>query len=128
METQMLEHPALEVGHLVGVAAQKRQLVELGADGPFQSPHRISPDQFIQVREADHQLLAEHGYALAKGRRLRRNIVGSPGDHQVPMGLSLAPERKKDRGRLVLDHLERPQDLELLDILRQVAAREPQSG
>jgi hypothetical protein len=72
------------------------------------------------------QFLAEHGEALAEGGGLGRHVVGAAGDHEVAVGLGLAREREEGGGGLELDDLERAEDLELLDVFREVAAGEPE--
>ena len=94
MEAKVLEHARFELGHLLGVAAEQRELVELRADGALQAAHRIAAREIFEAGEGLQQLLAEHRQALAEGRRLRGHVVRAAGDHHV--AVLLGAGRKKD--------------------------------
>ncbi len=123
-KAEVLEDAAFQDGDLVGLAAEERQLVELRPDRALQPAHRIAGDQLLQPVEGDQQLLAEHRQALAEGRRLGGHVVGAAGDHQVAVLLGAPGEGEQRRRRLQPDDLQRLEDLQLLDVFREVAAGE----
>jgi hypothetical protein len=124
LEPKVLDDAALELVHLVGVAAEQRELVELRADGALEAADRIAGDEVVEPGVREQQLLAEHGEALAEGGRLRGHVVRAAGEHHVAV-LGGAPGQQVERGHgLELDEFQRTGDLELLDVLREVAAGE----
>ena len=77
---------------------------------------------------AIEQFLTEHRETLAERGGLRGNVVGAPRDHQIAVSFGLLGEREQRGGGLEMDELQRAEDLQLLDVLRQVAACEARDG
>jgi len=83
-------------------------------------------EEFLDAGEGDLQLLTGHREALAEGGGLRGDVVGAAGDHQVAVGRGLRGEREERGGGLKADEFEGAENLELLDVFREVAAGEPE--
>src|SRR5687768_8003402 len=101
----MLEHARLELIHLVGIAAEQRQLIELRADRAFQAAHGITREQLFNSSEGHEQLLSEHRETLAQRGGLSRDVVRAPRNHQVAMCLRLLREGEQGGCGLEMNEL-----------------------
>ena len=125
-EIEVLQDPGLQVRDLVGAAAQEGELVKLGADGALEPANRVPRDEVLEAAEGEEEFLAEHREALAKRGRLGGHIVRATGDHQVAELVRSPADGKKRRRGLCLDELQALEDLQLLDVLGEVPAGQPQ--
>ena len=89
---------------------------------PLDAAQGIALDQVVEARQRDQHLVGDRGEPLAQRRRLRRHVVRASGHHERRvLGGQLAEPRQGG------DHphphqLQRLPDLQLLDVLGQVAA------
>ena len=126
LEPEMLHDARFELVHLVGVATEQRELVELRADRALESSHRVTRNQFIDPLLREQQFLTEHRDAFSKRGGLRRDVVRATGDHQVAELRGTLRQQAERGHRLEAYDLQGAGDLELLYVLGQIAAREPE--
>lgn len=111
-----------EVDDFVGVAFEEAELVELGADGAFEPADGVGVEELLELVGGEEHFFAEHGEAFAEGGDLGGDVVGTGGDDEVAVLVGTFCEAVEDGGGFHPDDLEGAVDLELLDILGEVAA------
>ena len=121
-ETEVGGHPLLELGELVGVAVEKIEHVLRRADRAFDATQGITRDQLLKSTLRHEQLISGAGKALAQCRHLRSHVVRAPGDRELVVLDRVCGEAGENSDDLVAHELERTQDLQLLDVLGEVAA------
>ena len=119
--SQVIGDPLFELGQLGLVAAQQIQHVLARADRALDAAQRIALDEFVHALIGDEQLVSGGREALAQGRDLRRDIVRAPGHGQLGVLPRQPRQRNQRRHHAVAHQAQRRQDLELLDVLGQVA-------
>ena len=124
-DAEVGEHALLEARDLGEVAGEKGELIELGADGALEAAGRERAEGRVELGRAAQAFLAEHRPALAHRGGLGGDVVRAGGDKDVAVGDGAAREAGHGGDVLGADQLERAEDLELLDRLREVAAGEP---
>ena len=112
----------LELAHRLRVLAEERKLVELGTHSPFEPAHAVALHHAHPGPGPMHNLLTEHRHALAHGRGLGGHIVCAGGKNHIAPALGALGHAVEYRHRLIADDVHRTPDLQLLHILRQVAA------
>ena len=122
-DPEMGREAALEFEHSLRVALEEAELVELRADRALEPTHRIACDERVETLRGVEQFFAEHGEAFAVGRDLRGDVVGAGGDDEVAVFVGFSREAVEGCRRGETDHAEAAVDLELLDVLGEVAAR-----
>jgi len=123
-DAEVGEHALLEARDLGDVAGEEGELVELGADGALEAAGRERAEGRVELGRAAQAFLAEHRPALAHGGGLGGDVVRAGGDEDVAVGDGATGEAGHGGDVLGADQLERAEDLELLDRLREVAAGE----
>ena len=113
----------LEFDHFDGVAVEKTELVELGPDGALEPAHGVVRDRVAELVCGEEEFFAEHGEAFSVGRDLGGDVVGPRGDDEVAILVGFVRKTMEGGGGADADDLESAVDLELLDILGEVAAR-----
>ena len=104
------------------VLAEEGELVQLGADGALEPAHAVALHHAHPSPGPVHNLLTEHGDALAHGAGLCCHVVGAGAEHEVaPSGGVLAHAVQHGHG-LVADNLHAAPYLQLLHVLREVTA------
>ena len=121
-ETQVLGDPALELGELPGVPAEQAEHVLGGADRALDPAQRVAGDQLRDPAVRHQRLVGGRGEALAERRGLRGDVVAAPGHDQLGVLAGAAREAGEDRDGLLGDEAQRVPDLQLLDVLGEVAA------
>ena len=125
VDAEVGEQAAFEGRHFGWIALEQRKLVELGADRPLQATHRVGRQMGLQGLEGGEEFLAEHGQTLAEGRGLGGHVVGAGGEHEVAELRRPPGQSRQRRDRAVAGVGQRAQDLELLDVLGEVARGHP---
>ena len=108
---------------LAGVAAEQVQHVLRGADRALDAAQRVAAEQVLDPLEGDQQLVGGGREPLAEGGGLRGHVVRAAGHHQLAVLPGELPEPGQHRDRTVPGVLQRQPDLQLLDVLGQVAGR-----
>ncbi len=121
-EPQVRRDPALQLGQLVRVAAEQVEHVLRGAHRTLDAAQRVAGAQLLQPGERDQHLVGRRGEPLAQRRRLRGDVVAAPGHHQLGVLGGAPGQPGEHRHRPVPDVLTRQPDLQLLDVLGEVAA------
>lgn len=122
-EAQVARDALLQLVELRRVAAEQVQHVLRGADGALDAAQRVAGEQLLDPGVRDEQLVGGGREALAEGRGLRRDVVRAARDHQLAVLIGQLAEAREDGDGAVADQLEGEADLELLDVLREVAGR-----
>ncbi len=121
----MTGDPLLELGERVLVAAEQVEHVLRGAHRALDAAQGVAREELLDPLEPDHQLVGDGREPLAQCGRLGRHVVGAAGHHG---GLVLGGQagQSGQRGHGPVAHqLEGLPDLELLDVLGQVAGGHP---
>ena len=126
LEAEVFDDPALEAVDLLGIAAKEGELVELRADGALEAADRVAGREIVEPAGGEQQFLPEHGEALAQGGGLGRHVVRAAGQHEVAVLGGAGGEQVEGGCGLEADELQRTGNLELLDILGEVTAGEPE--
>lgn len=120
-DAEVGDDAAFEVGNLGGVAIEEGDGVHLGSDGSFESADLVVGDEVFERGVSAVEFFAEHRDALAEGGGLGGDVVGAGGDDEVlPLVGALAKAGKGGDG-FVTDDEEGAEDLELLDVLGEIA-------
>ena len=121
----MTGDPLLQLGELLRVAVEEVELVGGGADRALDAAQRVPVDQVVEPLVRDQQFLGGRGEPLAQRGGLRGDVVRPAGQHQVGVldGERGQPGQRGDHP--VPDQLQRGPDLELLDVLGEVAGGHP---
>ena len=110
-----------ELGDFGGVAIEEGKLVELGADRAFEPAHAVAGDEVFEATEGVDELFPEHGEAFAIGGGLGRDVVGARGDDKVSVLGGKLGETGEGGDGFVAHEEEGAVDLQLLDVLGEVA-------
>ena len=121
----MVGHLRLQLGQFVDVSVEQVEHVLAGAHRALDTAQRIAVDQLAKAGERDEQFVGRRCESLAEGGGLRRDVVAATGHHQ--RGVLGGPVGQACRGgdTVCVYVLEGPQDLQLLDVLGEVAAGHP---
>ena len=111
-----------EGGHFGEVAAEQIDLIQLGAGGAFEPADRVAVQQLLQTGEAADQFLGKHSETFAQGGGLGSDVMGAGGQDDVLVFPGAVREGVQGGDAFDKDDVEGPEDLELLDILREVTA------
>ena len=106
-----------------GVAVEQVEHVLRGAHRALDAAQRVAVDQLAQPGQRDQHLLGRRREPLAQRRRLRRDVVAAAGHHQVAVAHRPLGQPRHHRDAVGEHQLQRPADLQLLDVLGEVAAR-----
>ena len=125
VEAEVPGHPFLEVGEGHSGPAEQVEHVLGGAHRALDAAQRVAREQVVEPVERDQHLVGDGGEPLAEGGRLSRHVVRPPRHHERRV-LAREP-RQPGQGR---DHPraqqhQRGADLQLLDVLGQVARGHP---
>ena len=112
----------LELAHGIRILAEEGKLVQLGAHGALETAHAVALHHAHPGPGPVHNLLAEHRHALAHGRGLGGHIVRAGSKDHIAPAVGALSHAVQHRHRLVADDVHGAPDLQLLHILRQVAA------
>ncbi|CCW13901.1 hypothetical protein EBESD8_44640 [Rhodococcus aetherivorans] len=121
-EPEVLGDRRLETRELVGVAAEQVQHVLRGAHGALDAAQRVPGDQLAQPGERDEQLVGGGREPLAEGGGLRGDVVRPARHHQRRVLGGAVGQPRGDRDAVGVHVLEGAQDLQLFDVLGEVAA------
>ena len=121
VEAEVVGHALLELLQLGGVAVEQVEHVLGGAHRALDAAQRVAGQQALDPVEPDQHLVGDGREPLAERGRLRGDVVGAAGHHGglVLGGQAAQPGQGGDGP--VADQRERLLDLELLDVLGQVA-------
>ena len=112
-----------EFGELRRVAAQQVEHVLAGTHRPLDATQRIAVDGFVDALQRDHELVGSGGEPLAQRGGLRGDVVTASGHHRRAVLRSMLDESCEHRDAVRVHVTQRLQDLQLLDVLGEVAAR-----
>lgn len=122
-ETEELGDPSFQFRQSRGVPVEQVEHVLRGAHRALDAPQRIAVDQFAYALQRDQALFGGRREALAQRRGLSRHIVRTSGHHEIPVDDGPLGEPGHHRDAVREHQLERLADLQLLDVLGEVAAR-----
>ena len=94
-------------------------------DRALDPAQRVAAPQVLQPRVRDEQLVGGRREPLAQRGGLRGDVVAAPGHHQLGVLGRAAGQPGEQRDGPVADVLQRQPDLQLLDVLGEVAAGHP---
>ena len=114
---------SLKFGDPVGVAVEEVEHVLLGADRALDAPQRVGGEQVDQPAVGHQEVLCGVGEALAQRRRLGGDVVAASCHHEVGVLGGEAPQSGEGGDDPVQDQFEATADLELFDVLGEVARR-----
>ena len=113
----------LELGHAGGVAVEQVEHVLRGAHGALDAAQRVALEQRLHALQRHQQFVGGGGETLAQRRGLRGDIVAPAGHDRVALGGGVLGQAAHRGDGTVAHQLERAHHLELLDVLREIAAR-----
>ena len=122
VETEVGCDRVLEARQLGRVTAEQVEHVLCCADRALDAPQRVAREQLVEAQEADEQLVGDGGEPLAQCGGLRGDVVRAAG-HRLRVVLGGTAGQPCQHGEcLVPNQQQRLPDLQLLDVLGQVAA------
>ncbi len=121
-DAEVTEDALLELAGFGGVAIEEADLVHAGADGAFEATGGVGVDEVLEIAEAEEEFLAEHGEAFAEGGGLGGDVVSAGGEGDVAGFGGAFGEGGEGGDGFVPDDVEGTEDLQLLDVLGEVAA------
>jgi hypothetical protein len=107
----------------VGVTAQQVKLVLRRPDRAFDAAQRVPLEEILDAGQSGQQLVSGRCEALTQCRRLRGDVVAAAGHHEIGVLGGESPQPGQDSHGAVAHHLERLPNLQLLDVLGEVARR-----
>ena len=105
----------------LGVPAQQVEHVLGGADRTLDAAQRVAVEQLDDALVGQDQLVGRRGEPLAQGGDLGGDVVRATGHGQVRVLRRQPAQPDQGRDDAVPNDAERGPDLELLDVLREVA-------
>ncbi len=103
------------------VPAEQVQHVLRRTDRALDATQRVAPQQLLHPAVRDEKLVGGRRETLAQGGGLRGHVVRAPGHHQLAV-LTGQPAQARQHGhRAVAHQLQGEPDLQLLDVLGEVA-------
>ena len=116
----------LEGNELGGVAIEQVEHVLGGADRPLDATQRVPRNEIVDPVVGHEEFISRAREALAQCRCLSRDIVRATGDRGLGVGDGERGQALKRGDDLELDEEQCIADLQLLDVLRQVARGHPE--
>ncbi len=117
----MPRHPLLQGSQLGLVAAEQVEHVLRGAHRALDAAQRITGDELLKPGERHQHLVGRRGEPLAERRRLRRHVVRAARHHQIGVPGREVRQVGEQRHAAVPHQDEAVADLQLLDVLGEVA-------
>ena len=125
LEAEVGGDPLLEVRQLLGVAVEEVEHVLGGAHRALDAAQRVAGEQVLDALDGDQHLVGGGREPLAQRGRLRGDVVGAAGHHGgLVLGGETAEAGQGGDGA-VAQQGEGLLDLQLLDVLGEVAAGHP---
>ncbi len=122
-EAQEFGDPAFQVGQPGGVPVEQVEHVLRGAHRALDAAQRVPVDQLGQPGQRDQRLLGGRREPLAQRRGLRGDVVAAAGHHQIAVQRRPLGQPRDHRDAVGVDEFQGAPDLQLLDVLGEVAAR-----